>query len=53
MILLQDMLLNLKYGYYMDGKSKSLGCGNETIWEIMIIGKVNTRRHRMSLFKIK
>ena len=51
--LLQDMLLNFKYGYYMDGNSISLGCGNETIWEIMIIGKVDIKRYRISLSKVE
>ena len=37
----------------MDENSISLGCGNETIWEIMIIGKVDTKRYRMSLSKVE
>ena len=46
-------ILNFKYDYYMNGNSISIDCGNETIWETKIIGKVNARRHRMSLFKIE
>ena len=37
----------------MEGNSIYLGCGNETIWEIMIIGKVDTKKYRMSLSKIE
>ena len=37
----------------MNGNSISLDCGNETIWEMMIIEKVDTKRYRMSLSKVE
>ena len=45
--------LNFKYDDYMDKNSISLGGGSEPIWEMMIIGKVDTKRYRMSLSKVE